>query len=35
MEMCPFTLPETNMETQKEPYKEYIPPTKELYGFPC
>ena len=29
------TLPETNMETQKGPYKDYSPFKKGLYGFPC
>ena len=29
------TLPETNMETQKEPYKDYSPSKRGLYGFPC
>ena len=30
-----FTLPETNMETQKGPYKDYRPSKRGLYGFPC
>ena len=29
------TLPETNMETQKGPYKDYSPFKRGLYGFPC
>ena len=29
------TLPETNMETQKGPYKDYSPFEGGLYGFPC
>ena len=29
------TLPETNMETQKGPYKDYSPSKRGLYGFPC
>ena len=29
------TLRETNMETQKGPYKDYGPFKKVLYGFPC
>ena len=29
------TLPETNMETQKEPFKDYSPSKRGLYGFPC
>ena len=29
------TLPETNMETQKGPYKDYSPFKGGLYGFPC
>ena len=29
------TLPETNMETQKGPYKDYSPSKGGLYGFPC
>ena len=29
------TLPETNMETQKGPYKDYVPFKGELSGFPC
>ena len=27
-------LPETNMETQKGPYKDYSPSKRGLYGFP-
>ena len=30
-----MTLPETNMETQKGPCKDYSPSTRGLYGFPC
>ena len=30
-----FTLPGTNMETQKGPYKDYSPFKGGLYGFPC
>ena len=30
-----YTLPETNMETQKGPYKDYSPFKGGLYGFPC
>ena len=30
-----YTLPETNMETQKGPYKDYSPSRRGLYGFPC
>ena len=30
-----YTLPETNMETQKGPYKDYSPSKRGLYGFPC
>ena len=30
-----FTLPETNMETQKGPYKDYSPLKGGLYGCPC
>ena len=30
-----FTLPETNMETQKGPYKDYSSSKRGLYGFPC
>ena len=29
------TLLETNMETQKRPYKDYSPSKMGLYGFPC
>ena len=29
------TLPETNMETQKRPHKDYCPSKRGLYGFPC
>ena len=29
------TLLETNMETQKGPYKDYSPSKRGLYGFPC
>ena len=29
------TLPETNMETQKEPDKDYSPSKRVLFGFPC
>ena len=29
------TLPETNMETKKGPYKDYSPSKRVLYGFPC
>ena len=29
------TLPETNMETQKGPCKDYSPSKRGLYGFPC
>ena len=29
------TLLETNMETQKGPYKDYSPSKMGLYGFPC
>ena len=29
------TLPETNMETQKESYKDYSPSERGLYRFPC
>ena len=29
------TLPETNMETQKGPDKDYSPFKGGLYGFPC
>ena len=29
------TLPETNMETQNGPYKDYGPFKSGLYGFPC
>ena len=29
-----LTLPETNMETQKGPYKDYSPSKRGLYGFP-
>ena len=29
------TLPETNMETQKGPHKDYSPSKRGLYGFPC
>ena len=29
------TLPETNMDTQKGPYKDYSPSKRGLYGFPC
>ena len=29
------TLPETNMETQKGPYKDYSPSKRVLYRFPC
>ena len=29
------TLPETNMETQKGPYKDYSSSKRGLYGFPC
>ena len=29
------TLPETNMETQKGPYKDYSPLKGGPYGFPC
>ena len=29
------TLPETNMETPKGPYKDYSPSKRGLYGFPC
>ena len=29
------TLPETNMETQKGPYKDYSPSKRGLFGFPC
>ena len=28
------TLPETNMATQKGPYKDYSPTKRGLYGFP-
>ena len=30
-----LTLPETNMETQQGPYKDYSPSKRVLYGFPC
>ena len=30
-----YTLPETNMETQKGPCKDYSPFKGGLYGFPC
>ena len=30
-----ITLPETNMETQKGPHKDYSPSKRVLYGFPC
>ena len=30
-----ITLPETNMETQKGPYKDYSPSETGLYGSPC
>ena len=30
-----LTLPETNMETQKGPNKDYSPFKGGLYGFPC
>ena len=30
-----FTLPETNMETQKGPCKDYSSFKKGLHGFPC
>ena len=30
-----YTLPETNMETPKGPYKDYSPFKGGLYGFPC
>ena len=29
------TLPGTNMEIQKRPYKDYSPSKRGLYGFPC
>ena len=29
------TLPETNMETQKGPNKDYSPSKRLPYGFPC
>ena len=29
------TLPETNMEAQKGPSKDYSPAKRGLYGFPC
>ena len=29
-----LTLPETNMEAQKGPYKDYSPSKRALYGFP-
>ena len=29
------TLPETNMEAQNGPYKDYSPFKGRLYGFPC
>ena len=29
------TLPETNMETQKRPQKDYSASKMGLYGFPC
>ena len=29
------TLPETSMETQKGPHKDYSPFKGGLYGFPC
>ena len=29
------TLPQTNMETPKRPYKDYSLPKRGLYGFPC
>ena len=35
MGLCGYTLPETNMETQKGPNKDYSPSNKVLYGFPC
>ena len=35
MDYRDYTLPETNMETQKGPYKEYSPSKRRLYGFPC
>ena len=30
-----ITLPETNMEAQKGPYKDYSPSKRGLYEFPC
>ena len=30
-----FTLPESNMETQKGAYKDYSPFKRGLFGFPC
>ena len=30
-----YTLPETNMETPKGPYKDCSPCKRGLYGFPC
>ena len=30
-----LTLPETNTQTQKGPYKDYSPSKRGLYGFPC
>ena len=30
-----LTLPETNMETPKGPYKDYSPSKMGLYGLPC
>ena len=33
--MVALTLLETNMETQKGPYKDYSPSKMGLYGFPC
>ena len=30
-----YTLPETNMETQKRPCKDYSPSKRGLHGFPC
>ena len=31
----PYTLLETNVETQKRPYKDYSPSKMGLHGFPC
>ena len=35
MKIATVTLPETNMETQKGPYKDYSPFKGGLHGFPC